>query len=74
MALIEYNTQKNEDLVGKEIDFSLIERHLYKMGPDEILCKYFPKYERWSILAEAHGCVAGGHYAGKANVEKVLRA
>jgi len=34
------------------------------MGIDEILRRYVPKFERTSILAEAHGGVAGGHYVG----------
>jgi len=39
---------------------------LYKMGSDEVPCRYVPKYERHNILAETHGGVTGGHYAGKA--------
>ena len=46
----------------------------YKMGSDEILECYVPEFERNSILAEAHGGVAGGHYAWKATSQKVLRA
>jgi hypothetical protein len=30
--------------------------------------------ERPLILAEAHESIAGGHYAGKAIVQKILRA
>lgn len=46
-------------------DFSVIVGNLYKMGLYEILRRYVPEFERTSILAEAHGGVAGGHYVGK---------
>jgi len=42
----EYTTQQKKELVVKEADFSLIARHLYKMGQDEILRRYVPKHER----------------------------
>jgi hypothetical protein len=43
------------------------------MGPDEILRRCVMEAERPLILAEAHEGIAGGHYAGKATAEKVLR-
>lgn len=46
--------------------FLVIVGHLYKMGTDEILRRYVQDFERHSILAEANGGVAGGHYAHKA--------
>lgn len=42
------------------------------MGSDEILHRYVTEYERQSILAEAHGGVVGGHYAGRATAQKIL--
>lgn len=53
--------------------FSMIARHLYKMGSYEIMCQYVTKFEQLSILAQAHVAVAGGHYAGKATAQKILR-
>jgi len=44
------------------------------MGTNEILHSYVPEFEHASILAEAHGGVAGGHYAGKVTVLKILHA
>jgi phosphopantetheinyl transferase (holo-ACP synthase) len=55
-------------------DFSLIARHIYNMGPDDILRRCFMEAERPLILAEAHEAIAGGHYAGKETTQKVLRA
>lgn len=55
-------------------DFSLIARHLYKMGADEILRCYVPKFERRNILVEAHGGAMGGHYVGKETTQNILRA
>ena len=46
-------------------DFSVITGNLYKMGNDEILRRYVPKFERSSNLSDAHGGAAGGHYAGR---------
>jgi hypothetical protein len=44
------------------------------MGPDEILRRCVMESERPLILAEAHEGIIGGHYAGKATMQKVLRA
>lgn len=56
------------------VDFSIIMRHLYKMGNDQILQRYIPKFERGQILAEAHGGAIGGHYAGHVTTHKILNA
>ena len=53
-------------------DFTLIERQLYKLGPDEILGRYVLEHERRRILEEAHAGVVGGHCVGKPTVQKVL--
>jgi hypothetical protein len=55
-------------------DFSLIVGLLYKMGPDEIMRRCVMEAYIPLILAEAHEGIAGGHYAGKATVQKILRA
>ena len=47
-------------------EFSMISRHLYKMGVGEILRRYVPNFERNRILMEAHGGATGGKYVGKA--------
>jgi hypothetical protein len=53
-------------------DFSLIAGKLYKMGPNEILRRCVMETKRPLILTEAHEGIAGGHYAGKETVQKVL--
>ena len=68
VAPAEYTLQQTKELVVQAMNFSLITGQLYKMVPDEILCRYIPEYEIHSILAEAHGGVMGGHYAGKSTV------
>jgi hypothetical protein len=50
------------------IDYSLIARHLYKMGIDSILRRYVLEYERPRILAEAHEGIVGGNYTGNSTV------
>ena len=67
-----YTTQQKKELVAHTVDLSVIAGHLFKMGSDEILHRYVPKYERQSILAKAHGGVAGGYYAGRAIVKKIV--
>ena len=44
------------------------------MGPDEILRRCVMEAERPLILVEAHEGIAGGNYAGKETMQKVLRA
>lgn len=60
-----YTTQQKKELVVRVAEFSIIVGHLYKMGSDEVSCRYVPYYEKQSILTEWHGGVVGGHYAGR---------
>jgi len=73
MAPEGYTSQQKKELVVRATDFSVIARHLYKMGADEILRRYVTNFEWDSILTEAHGGAARGHYAGKATVQNILR-
>ncbi len=57
----------------KAANFCVIAGQLYKMGSDEVLCRYVPKNERHSILVEPHDGVVGEHYEGKATAQKILR-
>lgn len=41
----EYSVQQKKELVVRVADFSIITRHLYKMGNDEILQRYVPEFE-----------------------------
>jgi hypothetical protein len=74
MAPREYTIPQKKQLVVRVADFSLIVGHLYKMGYDEILRRCIMETERPLIFTEAHEGIAGGHYAGKATAQKVLRA
>lgn len=60
-----YSTQQKKESVVQATNFSVITRHLYKMGYNELLRRYVPEYERQSILIEAHGGFVGGNYAGR---------
>lgn len=53
-------------------DLSVFIGNLYKMGFDEILCRYVLEYERQIILTKANGGVAGGHYVGISTIHKIL--
>jgi hypothetical protein len=74
MAPREYTIIQKKRLVFCAAYFSLIVGQLYKMGPDEILRRCFMEVERPLNLAETHEGIAGGHYAGKETMQKVLRA
>ena len=50
----------------------MIIRKLYKRGLDEILCRCVLEHERLMILNDEHASVAGGHYAGKYSIHKIL--
>lgn len=67
-----YTTQQKKELVVHAKDFLVIVGNLYKMGFNEILQIYVPEFECASILAEAHGEVARGHYSGKAIAQNIL--
>ena len=54
--------------------FQLIADHLYKLGPNEILRHCLFEHEQPIILSEAHTGIAGGKYAGKEMVRKILQA
>jgi hypothetical protein len=68
----EYTTAEKKNPVVCTTGYQLITRNLYKMGTYSILQRYILAHERPRILAEAHEGIAGGHYAGKATVQKVL--
>lgn len=67
-----YSIQQKKALVVCVADFSVITRHLYKMGNDEILQRYVPEFEQSNVLTDAHGSAAGGHYAGRAIAEVMV--
>lgn len=46
VALEAYTTQQKKELVVKAADFSVIAGNLYKMGSDEVMCRYVSDYER----------------------------
>jgi len=60
--------------VVRAANYQLIAGQLYKLRPYEILRRCILDHEKDSLLEEAHGGVAGGHYAGKATTQKILRA
>lgn len=72
MASEGYKSQQKNELVVHMTCFSVIVGHMYKMVIDEILRRYVLDFERDRILTKANGEVAGGHYAGKVTVHKIL--
>jgi hypothetical protein len=72
MAPSEYTITQKEQLVVRVAGFSLIVGKLYKMRPDEILRRCVMEKEKPLIIVKSHEGIAGGHYAGKETVQKVL--
>ena len=59
------STNQKKHLVIRDADYTLIAGHLYKLGADEVLCRYVFYYEWPRVMSEAHAGVIGGHYWGK---------
>jgi hypothetical protein len=60
--------------VVRAAEYQLIAGHLYKMGAYNIFQTCVLEHEIPRILAEAHEGIAGGHYVGKATMQKVFLA
>jgi hypothetical protein len=67
-----FTTLQKKILVVKAAYYQLIAGHLYKLGENSILRRCVMENERPFILAKVHEGIVGGHYAGKATVQKVL--
>ena len=65
-------TNQKKHLVVRAIDYTLITGHLYKLGTDEVLRRCVFDYERPWVMSEAHVGFAGGNYARKETVHKIL--
>ena len=70
----EFTTSQKKQLLLRAANFQLIVVQLYKMGSNEILCRYFLPHEHDRILAEVHDRVARGDYGGRTNSTNILRA
>jgi hypothetical protein len=68
----EFSTTQKKNMVVRAADYQLIVGHLYKMGVNNILRRCVLEHEIPIILAKSHEGITGGHYAGKAIVQKVL--
>ncbi|KAH9296925.1 hypothetical protein KI387_028607, partial [Taxus chinensis] len=64
MALEGMKTLERKKLAIHVTPYMLISGDLYKLCRDEVLHQCMFKHERTAIMEEAHGGIAGGHYAG----------
>jgi hypothetical protein len=64
---------QKKNMVVKDVDYQLIEGHLYNMGTYRILRRCVLRHERPRILVESHEGIVRGHYARKPTAQKVLR-
>ncbi|KAH9287910.1 hypothetical protein KI387_032027, partial [Taxus chinensis] len=65
---------EKKQLAIRVTPYMLINRDLYKLGRDEVLCKSVLEHERLAIMEEAHGGSAGGHYLGDVTMHKIVMA
>ena len=65
---VEFTKQQKKQLVVKAADFTLIAGHLYKLGPDEVLCRCIMPHKKEAIIRKSHSGTVGGHFAGKPSV------
>ena len=73
-APVDFTRKQKKQLVVKAADFTLITRHLYKLGPDEVLRRCVMPHEKEAIIREAHSGTVGGHFTGKPTAQKILTA
>ena len=68
----EFTKHQKKQLVVKATDFTLIVGQLYKLGPNEVLCRCIMPHEKEAIIREAHSGTVGGHFTGKPTAQKIL--
>jgi len=68
-----FSVAQKKQLVVRASNYQLIAGQLYKLGLDDILRRCILDHEKIVVLDEAHGGLSGGHYAGKATTQKILR-
>jgi len=61
-------------LAKKVKPFTLKEGTMYRMGQDNIMCRYLTTLETQIILKELHERMVGGHFATDITVNKILDA
>ncbi|KAH9291110.1 hypothetical protein KI387_044681, partial [Taxus chinensis] len=57
---------EKKQLAIRVAPFMLISGDLYKLAQDDVFYWCVLEYENTDIMEEAHGGIAGGHYAGDA--------
>ena len=65
--------EKKKILAMKVAPYTLINRFLYKLGPDEILQRCVLEHEILYIIDETHNGFAGGHYQDDTTARKILQ-
>jgi hypothetical protein len=61
---------KKKVLALKETQFTIINKYLYKMGPDGVLRRCSVEHEREDIINEAHAGPTGGHFQVDTTTQK----
>ncbi|KAH9317172.1 hypothetical protein KI387_018941, partial [Taxus chinensis] len=59
-------TLEKKQLAIRAAPYLLINRDLYKLGWEEVLCRCVLEHERLAIMEQAHEGSVGGNYAGDA--------
>ena len=65
-------TNQKKKLVVQAIDFQLIAREIYTLGPCDILWRCVLPHQEGNVLVEACARILGRHYRGRTTIRKVL--
>ena len=65
------STKKKQILAMKVAPYTLINRFLYKMGLDEVLCRCVLEHERENIMHEEHYGLARRHFQSNKTAKKI---
>ena len=70
----ELSKRQKKILAMKATTYTLINRFLYRLGVDDILCQCVLDHEKVSIMEEAHSGPAGRHFQVDTTSRKILQA
>ena len=67
------NTSERKTFILKTLNFTIIDKALYRLGRDGIIRRCVPRSARQKVIQEAHAGDAGGHFAADITVKKILQ-
>ena len=68
-----YSEKKNKILAIKPNPITLINKSLYKLGLDDILCRCGLEQKIHDIIEEAHSRSVGGHFQVNTTIKRIIQ-